>query len=466
MEKSIQNTEAPRQEAQPTGNKGKPRATSGERLFNFTSWFGLGWIANAAVSVVSADAAKHTWLKRPYMQTANWTANLLRGDKKFSYEELSDSRKLMSHFSVENSKEVTQNGMGEFLKSLKEPEDSLLNGLKNKNLLKGESLEAMRSEFTTLREAGMAFHNRETIASFAVLNIGGWLMMAPIKWMEDHKAWWVEKFDQMLGSDKTTGKKRQEIDARHDYLRVQPRQTWASVLTSRAITQPLIIGLYAITSKKNNILTKLGIKDYEGMDKYADNFTEWASKKTTKTMEANAEALGQSSLKTAKKFEGLLEKEIKITPKAEEAAKSAKKISLYSEIAEPATQQKNLSATDKTEQLKSSGRHRYKQLWGLGFIEVTYSLILAAGTFAWSRVLGPILASRAEPLGAKQAKNEQLENTPNDTATTPSEKSEAIEAKIEAPANPSKYTVSIVFNQDYQGNIDPEKQHEGIEKQP
>ena len=371
-------------------NKGKHPHTSGERLFNFTSWFGLGWIGNAIVSLYTTDAAKHTWLRSTHLRLSNAATNAFSG-KASSTETLQRARRLNEKLMNDYYPEHAGNGLKNMYEKIGTPDMETLSKLKEQGILPNEYRQ-LEEEFTKLAEIGRSYHTAESNVTFLMLNVGGWAMMAPIKWMEDHKGWWVRKFDEMLGSKNAPAAQKEQIEARYKEIEQQPKQTWGSVLASRAISQPIIIGIYNITSKQHNFLSAMGFKGFKGMDKYSEEFGKYVTNKTSaETLEKAGERLGKAPFKTASKYEKFAE-DLR-TERGNEGPSSRELIA--QEIAEPKTDLKMGGLTD-TQTSKQMGKNRFTKLFEFSAAETLYSLTMAVITFSWSRITGPLLASRTD----------------------------------------------------------------------
>jgi hypothetical protein len=91
----------------------------------------------------------------------------------------------------------------------------------------------------------------------AFLGSGGWAMLFPMKWAEDHKSRIVQDLDHMLGS---TPSSHQQRDAQQDALQNGPKQSAASLIFGRitSYATTITVALPAI-SKWTNISDHLAI---------------------------------------------------------------------------------------------------------------------------------------------------------------------------------------------------------------
>lgn len=93
------------------------------------------------------------------------------------------------------------------------------------------------------------------------LGSGGWLMVLPMKWLEDHKPELVQRIDETLGTGPQT---QQERDAQQAYFDNQPRQSFLSLLGGRAFAYvatiaaalPFITETTGINAGLNHFLNK------------------------------------------------------------------------------------------------------------------------------------------------------------------------------------------------------------------
>ena len=86
---------------------------------------------------------------------------------------------------------------------------------------------------------------------------GGTLLILPMKWLEDSKAYWVHKTDHVLDWMRGNKMSAEEIAKRDEaveqYIACSPRQSWSSMLIGRTIAVLSSIGLGTfIVGPKNN----------------------------------------------------------------------------------------------------------------------------------------------------------------------------------------------------------------------
>lgn len=83
------------------------------------------------------------------------------------------------------------------------------------------------------------------------LGSGGWLLLVPMKWMEDNKLSLVQTIDRAFG---TGPKSEADRNAQADRLQSSAKQTYLSLFSGRAITYPVIVSaaVPVMTTLKGN----------------------------------------------------------------------------------------------------------------------------------------------------------------------------------------------------------------------
>lgn len=106
-------------------------------------------------------------------------------------------------------------------------------------------------------------------SSIFFLGMGGWLLLMPMKWMEDNKAAIVERMDHLFD----TGPKTQEsIEEQRNYLASAPQQDYVSLLGGRTLAYfGAIAGALPLMTNINNL--PYVTKDY-GLNKQMNGFFE------------------------------------------------------------------------------------------------------------------------------------------------------------------------------------------------
>ncbi len=334
-----------------------PPKTRGERLFNALDYWGLGWVANATVSVISADLLNHTHLKQQGDAGKRWLAKQWAPKENgaaIDNARLADAEHFFAALK-EHHPDAAREALSEgdpvrgLFKRI-EPTQELLEKLKSSGSLR----EAATEEFELLKKTKLASNSANFWLSFGALNIGGWLMMVPMKLMEDRKEKIVKKLDDTLYSSHLPPAQETEIQARHEAIHREPRQSWGSVLLSRTLGTPIIFTLYGQTAFRNNPISKAGIP-FEGMEHYAE------------ATAAKAESiLARNAPDTLEKLEHALGKTPERLGTMKEAVNEAGKV-------------------------QSVGKQRFHALAQFSFLETIYSLMMASIVFVWTRVLGPVL---------------------------------------------------------------------------
>lgn len=337
-----------------------PPSTKGEKLFNALDYWGLGWITNAILSMYWADAAEHTYAQPmqnritnffashwPFNQTKEHLSDRVFEQSEAFYQALKERPEYAPFHQEVKAK---GKGMDAFFEKIGIPSETVLRELHEAGKLGSEGT-SLQESFKHLKATRLSKYGASKVVSFGMLNIGGWLMLVPMKLLEDRKEKIIPTLDRWLGSDKATGDTKEALQARHEELKQEPRQTWTSELLARTISTPLIIGLYYKTRASENLLSKAGVP-FEGADMYADKFattTIAAMRRAPQEELAIERKLGESTAKIAAKMQS----------KGQEH--------LFNE---------------------TSGTKRLHNLFKLGFLEVAYSAVMATLVFSWSRVTG------------------------------------------------------------------------------
>lgn len=351
-----------------THNGKTPPSTKGEKLFNALDYWGLGWIANAVISIYWADAAEHTYAQPmqnritnffarrwPFKKTDSPLNSGLFEQSETLYQALKDRPE---YEPIHKELKTTGKGLDAFFERIGTPSETILSELHKAGKLGGEHTSLLEN-FEHLKAARLSKYGASRVVGFAMLNIGGWLLLAPMKLLEDRKEKIVPMLDTWLGSEHAKGDAKEAIHARHEELKHEPKQTWSSELLARTISTPLIVGLYYKTRAPENLLSKAGVP-FEGTDLYADKFA--------------AKAI--ASLRRHPEEELAIERKL-----GEGTAKIAAKMH--------AKGQEHLFN-------EASGKKRLHNIFKLGFLEVIYSAVMATLVFCWSRVTGMFLGEKTQ----------------------------------------------------------------------
>lgn len=345
-----------------------PPSTKGEKLFNALDYWGLGWVANAVISIYWADAAEHTYAQPMQNRLTNYFASLWpfkKAEGHLSGNLLEQSERLYQalkdrpeYVSFHQEVKAAGKGIDTFFEKIGTPSEAILSELHKTGKLGGEHTSLLEN-FEHLKAARLSKYGASKVVGFAMLNIGGWLLLAPMKLLEDRKEKIVPTLDKWLGSEQAKGDAKEALQARHEELKHEPKQTWTSELLARTISTPLIVGLYYNTRAPKNMLSKAGVP-FEGADLYADKFATKAIASLRRHPEeelAIERKLGQGTAKIAAKMRA----------KGQE--------NLFNE---------------------ASGQKRLHNIFKLGFLEVIYSAVMATLVFSWSRVTGIFLGEKKQ----------------------------------------------------------------------
>ena len=113
-----------------------------------------------------------------------------------------------------------------------------------------------------------------SIANIGTLFLGGTIAsVLPVKWLEDKKPEIVKKLDRMLYSDEEL--KDPKIKAAHQELDELPKQTWASVFSSRVVAFAATFGIFFLMGSNKSPLAKA---TGESIDKRSIQFGRWLDK--------------------------------------------------------------------------------------------------------------------------------------------------------------------------------------------
>lgn len=289
-------------------NGNGPPSTRGEKLFNALDYYGIGFFANAALSMYLSDRFKHTGWK------------------------------------------------------------------------------PLRTK--------MAKQIGEGATDIATLSTGGFLFTIPIKLMEDHKEWWVRKLDGIFGPSNPTAKKAQEIEARYEEIKQEPKQTWASEFGARILGFVMNFGIIGAFMGEKNAVNIIGLK-FEGLEK-----------------------------ESAKLTEGILE----YAHNAEARPYIAKKVEQWEERLgrTPRAVAEKMAAEGRAEEFPLiTGKERLENLLNLSFLEAACTVSCTTMQFIWTRILGPILGKKPPqekdaPIGTQPpASTTSSASSPRDQRSVP-----------------------------------------------
>lgn len=277
-----------------------PEETGGEKLFNATSWYGLGWVANALSSVFLTEYA----INRPdsrllgfinLYEARKGLEGLLQGgaNRITDWLKPQDIEQVQRLFS-DNAPQLEAQCAGAtqairaivatLNQQVNQPDGMTINkafhelydkmGGKNggfENIAKAIDGSATAQQMEQLKNhlvrMDVSKKTVVTLAAIIALCSGGFLLMAPIKWMEDNKRDLVDFFDHKVidpinaafGNAPLTDADIRELEAkrqaRYDYIENhEAKQTWGSVLSSRFLTLLPIYALHMAWWNEENVV--------------------------------------------------------------------------------------------------------------------------------------------------------------------------------------------------------------------
>ena len=283
----------------------------GEKVFDAGTYWGLGWIANTAFGVWMtdkaaqgawypafdkfADTAKDSW---PFVTRKLKPESIKEGKKVFDQfrseildssdglaEKLHDSAVKGAELPLPNIKELNKaegtrheklreikQGLKKYSQHHKVSHGNMARfivqnspGIKTKE----EAFEAIGAVEDYLKE-GTAKGKARSMGVFLTLMMGGFSVMAPIKFLEDHKEGAVTWLDDVISpEDKRSASEAAAIDARHEVIANEPEQTWTSELSARAIALVPTLAIHFNLGSQANIFSKWG-KEFKGFEHYTD----------------------------------------------------------------------------------------------------------------------------------------------------------------------------------------------------
>ncbi len=396
-----------------------PPPTRGETAFNIANWWGIGWMVNMLSSFWLADkATKLEWQPR-----LNWLTH-----------KVVKQWPLRSDVAAEGSEHVKQfNKIAEAI--LKEPEHQAraadiawetktleatgveaqegFRGLFNRigkaadvhkyvqghPELKTQFAESTVKDIETIMKAGFRYHTAygkaKSVAGLMMLCGGGYLVMAPVKWLEDSKKDIVCWLDKKIGPSTPDAKTKEQIEARHDFLAHEPKQTWASVLLSRTAVMPLIYTVHFNMGSRDNIINRIGYK-FGRKDRIYDGF-DHTSNELGKTIFNHLNNHENPSVRNwVQKTEQRLGSKV---PQVEAVihAKAAHGHEFSEEVIREGYYKTAGKPTDSpAERISKEGRDRLQGIVNNVFLESLYSFSVATTTFLFSRVFGPMFGVKSE----------------------------------------------------------------------
>ncbi len=356
--------------------------TPGERYFNLLDWFGIGYLVNSGVSIYLADKAKHSGWQPTFNRMYTWVGNKAAGTA-FTPEDVMHADAFydeVKQYAKQHAPDLVKSRdafmeADKFMAGLNGHKEGLLKHLEQKSSGAmahfGKNAEGLEAAFKRASETTIKMQKSRGWAAFVVdfflLGTGGWLLMAPIKWLEDRKFNIVKAYDEKYQQKHSLNDaQRDALQKGHEKIQNEPQQSWSSVLTARAIAYPLIVGAYVATGSRKNILRPLG---FEGAKVWAG-----------RAMEATIGGLKGNRL-TAGLTEKL-ERRLGVAPAGWKQAFAEGKH----------FEERNFQQV--------SGEQRLKSIVSDTYLEVIYSLVMAAMTFGWSRVTSLFFNGRGDEQAA------------------------------------------------------------------
>lgn len=194
------------------------------------------------------------------------------------------------------------------------------------------------------------------LAKLGMLGSGGFILLIPMKLMEDHKDWWVRKLDTLFHRQQLSETEKQDIEARYEYLKQEPKQTYASEFWARVISWVINYGFYEAAKGDKKIPGSKGLEPLT---------EKWGNETGTFLRDA------QNNPNLAK-MTSALESKLEVS-------------------AAPGWIEKS-----KREFHKASGKKRLDNLIEGGYLELILTATMSTLQFAWSRLLAPFLGKKAD----------------------------------------------------------------------
>jgi hypothetical protein len=287
------------------------KKTRGERLFNAISWVFFGWIVNAAASIKFADTLTTSF--RPFF---------LRNSEKMA-KTLPFRRAFGEIDHTDGSKIATEEGQ-----------------------------KMARSVFGVI-----------------ALLPGGFVVLAPIKWMEDSKSKIVRFFDRLIGPRNPSDEQKAAIDARHNYIAQAPTPSMLEMAQGRILPIMGIIGLhFSVASSKTNVINWVSKK----LGGQPDLFPGWGS------------IIGKLPEFAETYIPGVTRIKNWYVPKAQKQIDSI--AAGYANSAKYSPEEIK-AAYDSASKAKINGLERYNNYVENIGIDFSYSAVVAACTYALSHML-------------------------------------------------------------------------------
>lgn len=408
-------------EQQPPKPSSKPSAdvaegkklprTTGEKIFDFTDWYGMGWLANAAISVVATDYLAN---KRGAFSFDQAASNLkdnpvfrvgdvknveqaLNGAK--AYKELGDV--LRSEvaagrvFDVKNEQHLVDyhNEVDKVFKILKTHQKDLKEGKIPEEFAKmAEKAKVNPEHLLHGVEEVLSKSKAKSMLTLLSLMSGGFAIMVPIKVLEDHKEQIVSSLDNALGKNNKSLDEQHAIEARHKQIAEEPNQTWASVLGGRVIALVPVLTLTKVLGSKDNPLASVGFKGmdvmFEEAGKHAVNVFDKAMPETSQKIQDTFDKTNATLVEDvkAKILKSDLPTALVDSLKPDAMAKEEQNIDSVLRMAEKAA-----------ESFQMSAKSRMNKIAGYSIYDVSLSLLAASITMVASKTIAPLFDKGGRP---------------------------------------------------------------------
>jgi hypothetical protein len=242
--------------------------TGGEKVFDIGTYYGIGWVVNALSSVYLTDKAIRSQAGWEWLY--NGRVNLIKtftefGEKFIEKPELWDVFKNHPEFA---GKALTNQACYDLWEKSGGSFENL--AAKLGGSFTTENVKQIR-DYIVHNEA--MHSSMSALAGIALLCSGGFLLMEPIKQLEDHKLDIVKFLDEkvvdplagLTGHAPPSEEEKQQRQARYEELAAAPKQTRASILVSRLAAVLPIWAAHVACSQPNNII-KAGAAKVAGVE--------------------------------------------------------------------------------------------------------------------------------------------------------------------------------------------------------
>lgn len=136
--------------------------------------------------------------------------------------------------------------------------------------IKGGEWMANSRIFTTFFKSPEQKVEAKTLARglFSVMALlpGGYIVLAPVKWMEDRKVGIVKALDKLFGPSNPDENTQKLTEARHNYIEAAPKLNWWDMINGRTVPVLGVVAThFALASNKTNIVNLItGKQSFDG----------------------------------------------------------------------------------------------------------------------------------------------------------------------------------------------------------